>query len=140
MLTDPEFRGLCQYWLGVPLLPMKRTLPPCPACGKSVDPHGDHFVTCMSNGCTEGHNDLRDALSTLMVKARVAHEVEACDATGRRPTDLLLKHYSGGSDVAVDLTVTSCLQIAEVPARCAEGQRVPLEGGIGQGPRQCGLV
>ena len=41
--------------------------------------------------------------------------MEAGDGTGRRPADLLLKHYSGGSDVAVDLTVTSCLQISEYP-------------------------
>ena len=115
MLSDPEFRGLCRYWLGVPLLPMGRTLPPCPACGKAVDPFGDHFVTCMSNGCTERHNELRDALSALMAKARVAHEVEAGDGTGRRPADLLLKHFSGGHDVAVDITVTSCMQVAEHP-------------------------
>ena len=63
----------------------------------------------MSNGCTERHNDLRDALSSLMTKARVAHEVEAGDGTGRRPADLLMKHFIGGNDVAVDLTVTSCL-------------------------------
>ena len=37
-LSDVDFRSMCQFWLGLPVLPVRRCLPPCPACGKALDP------------------------------------------------------------------------------------------------------
>ena len=66
-------------------------------------------VTTSSPACLTGARSATTSytISTLMLKACVAHEVEGEDGTGRRPADLLLKHYSGGHDVAVDITITS---------------------------------
>ena len=60
VLLDQEFRSLCRWWLGIPLLPEGVTLPACPLCREALDPFGDHFVVCKSNGTTARHNALRD--------------------------------------------------------------------------------
>ena len=80
-------------------------------------------MTCHSNGWTERHNDLRDSLSALLDKATVTHDLEPpCVGTNRRPADLLLRHFKGGRDVAVDITVTSCLKSSEYPLDVARAR------------------
>ena len=67
-ISDVDYRVLLRWWLGLPLLPLGRTLPDCPACGEPVDPFGDHFVCCDKNGGTRRHNALRDALFDVLVR------------------------------------------------------------------------
>ncbi len=50
ILHDADFRSLCRFWLGLPLLPEGMTLPECPLCHESLDAYGDHFVTRKKNG------------------------------------------------------------------------------------------
>ena len=80
-LPDADFRSLCRYWLGLPLLPDGTTYQ-CPLCQGSVDPHGDHLVTCTRNGLTQRHNALRDELSRILTASGVAHQKEV-HALGR---------------------------------------------------------
>ena len=45
-LSDIDFRSLCRYYLGLPLLQDGTTLGPCPLCREPLDPFGDHFDVC----------------------------------------------------------------------------------------------
>ena len=54
--SDTEHRLLLRWWLGLPILPVGVTLPGCPLCRGSIDPFGDHFVSCEQNGSTQRHN------------------------------------------------------------------------------------
>ena len=76
-LSDVDFRSLCRFWLGLPLLPMGRCLPPCPACGEALDPFGDHLVGCRKNLLVPRHHDIRDHLCDVLQLAglRYAKEV-----------------------------------------------------------------
>ena len=59
-LTDCEFRCCLRYWLGVPL---HSNSYPCPECGGSADPFGDHQIGRGSNGDRiSHHNAIRDVI------------------------------------------------------------------------------
>ena len=108
ILPDSDFRNLCRYWLGVPLLPDGK-VQQCPLCGEPVDPFGDHMVNCAKNGRTRRHNAMRDCWSSLLTNAAISHVREAVSRTGQRPADILLLSWDKGRDIAVDFTVTSPL-------------------------------
>ena len=109
VFLDTEFRSLCRFWLGLPLLPEGETLPPCPECGCSLDPFGDHFVTCRKNGLSRRHNALRDSWSQVLTASNIRHSKEVSTPHGDRPTDILLLGWDKGTDVCVDITITSPL-------------------------------
>ena len=105
-LSDTDFRSLCRYWLGLPLMPDGITRS-CPLCSEAVDPFGDHFVNCRKNGRTRRHNAVRDCWSNLLTSASISHIREAPSTTGQRPADLLLLAWDKGRDIAVDFTITN---------------------------------
>ena len=47
-IPNEEFRLLCRYWLGAPLLETSGPLI-CPKCGNPSDGLGDHMVRCHKN-------------------------------------------------------------------------------------------
>ena len=104
-LSDTDFRSLCRFWLGLPVLPDGRIYS-CPLCGEGVDPFGDHLVLCKKNGHTKRHNDFRDAWATALTAAGISYIKEASSSDGRRPADILLLSWDLGRDVAVDFTVS----------------------------------
>ena len=113
-IGDVEYRVLLRWWLGLPLLPLGRTLPGCPLCGEPVDAYGDHFVCCNKNGISRRHNALRDALFNVLVQHAIPVLKE--DGTeGRRQADVLLVGWERGRDVAVDLTVSHPLGLSKHP-------------------------
>jgi len=114
-LSDVEFRSLCRWWLGMPLLPLGRCLPPCPECGDPIDPFGDHFVCCQKNGMALRHNNVRDHFSQILSQAGISHAKEVCIPMGNgrshpfareRPADILLTGWDKGRDVAVDFSIS----------------------------------
>jgi hypothetical protein len=121
LLPDTDFRSLCRFWLGLPLLPDGHTYA-CPLCHEPVDPFGDHFVSCKHNGITRRHNALRDAISTLLSGAGVTHIKEAVSRTGSRPADILLINWDKGKDLAIDITVRHPLTLDNYPLTL-EGSR-----------------
>jgi hypothetical protein len=122
VLPDTDFRSLCRFWLGLPLLPDGRTYE-CPLCKDPVDPFGDHFVTCKHNGITRRHNALRDALSTLLGSAGIPHVKEATSKSGARPADVLLLNWDKGRDLAVDITIRHPLTLDAYPLSADAARR-----------------
>ena len=123
VLVDTEFRSLCRYWLGLPLLPQGESLPPCPECRGAIDPFGDHFVTCKNNGATRRHNALRDAWAQVLATANIRHAKEVAASGGDRPADILLIGWDKGCDVCVDLTITSPLALDAFPLSVEKAKR-----------------
>ena len=115
ILPDTDFRSLCRFWLGLPLLPEGITLPECPLCHESLDPYGDHFVTCRKNGSTRRHNALRDAWVQVLLVANVPHIKEVPTNDGDIPADILLVAWDKGRDVAVDFTICSPCTLDNYP-------------------------
>jgi len=125
LLSDIDFRSLCRYFLGLPLLQDGTTLRPCPLCREALDPFGDHFVTCAKNGVTRRHNSVRDSWADLLRQSGVPHVKEAPSATNERPADILLLGFSKGIDVALDFTVCSPCTLDQYPL-CPERVRKHL--------------
>ena len=114
LIPDSDFRNLCRYWLGLPLLPDGSTAK-CPLCSLTVDPFGDHFTNCKNNGPTRRHNALRDAWSNLLSSSAISHRREAVSGNGQRPADILLLNWDKGRDIAVDFTIVSPLTLDALP-------------------------
>ena len=122
IIPDSDFRSLCRFWLGLPLLEDGKTFP-CPLCHDTADPFGDHFVTCKKNGLTRRHNAVRDSWSALFSAASVTHVKEAPSNDHRRPADLLLTAWEKGRDLAVDFTITHPLGADAFPLTLDVGKR-----------------
>ena len=114
LLPDTDFRSLCRYWLGLPLL-QDGSVTKCPLCNGTVDPCGDHFTNCKHNGITRRHNELRDAWSYLLSLAAISHKREAVSGSDHRPADILLLGWDRGRDIAVDFTVVSPMTLDAFP-------------------------
>ena len=123
VLSDVDYRSLCRWWLGLPILPQGCILPPCSACGEALDTYGDHLVCCPQNGLTRRHHALRDAWSSLLTKAGASHAKEVEAPSGNRPADLLLKAWDKGTDIAVDLTVSHPFALDQMPLRTEKCHR-----------------
>ena len=133
-LSDTDFRSLCRFWLGLPLLPGSSSPSPprCPHCPELLDPFGDHLLSCKSNGIASRHNILRDAFAAVLTSAGIQHAREVMIPLGlgrnspfarERPADLLLTGWDRGRDLAVDLTVTHPACPSLFPLACEKARR-----------------
>ena len=90
-----------------------------PACLRDSDVHGDHAMCCGSGGeRISRHNNLRDAFYETAVAAGLGPVREGrflLPGTDRRPADVLLHHWAGGKDAALDVTIVTPLQAATMP-------------------------
>jgi hypothetical protein len=125
VIPDREFRSLCCWWLGVPVISVgdRPVRCPMPACREDLDAYGDHLVCCPYNGLTKRHNALRDAWCGVLRGAAIDHGREVVARGGSRPADILLVGWDGGSDVAVDLVVSHPLQAASWPLSADTAER-----------------
>ena len=107
-LTDCEFRCCLRYWLGIPL---HSNSYPCPECGSSADPFGDHQIGCGGNGYRiSRHNAIRDVIFNAAQSAALAPTREApglVPSSLSRPADVLLPNWSQGRPAALDVHVIS---------------------------------
>ena len=121
VITDRDFRSLCRWWLGLPLLAdSSARVPLCPLCATPVDIFGDHFVSCPKNGPTARHNALRDAWAQVLVSGGISHAKEVATLRRDRPADILLRHWDKGKSVAVDFVVSHPLSLSSTVST-AEG-------------------
>ena len=105
-LGGPQYSLLLRWHLGLPLLPKDCEGRPCGHCGTGVDVYGDHAVSCVKVGFGARHSGAQDFICRMLAQARLPHEREAHVGGGvRRPADILLRGWSDGGDLAVDLTV-----------------------------------
>ena len=110
-LTDCEFRCFLHYWHGIPL---HSNSYPCPECGGSADPFGDHQIGCGGNGDRiSHHNAIRDVLFNAAQSAALAPTREAPGlvlSSLSRPADVLLLNWSQSRPDALDVHVISPMQ------------------------------
>ena len=88
----------------------------CPLCpGNSLDPLGNHCVTCKRGGdVTLRHNALCDVLYNTFRRAGLSSHLEVGSGWGQessrtRPADILATNWDNGISAAFDATVTSLL-------------------------------
>ena len=105
-----EFRYSVLYRLGAPVYSSAGL---CPACRKDSDKYGDHAIVCGSHGeRIARHNQLRDAIYQVAASSNLAPRKEEnalLPGTSARPADVLIPHWTGGRDTALDVTVVSPL-------------------------------
>ena len=110
-LRSREFSVSVRYRLGCPVYP---TAGACPACSRLSDTAGDHAISCGSEGeRIARHNHLRDVLFHTAVSAALAPSREdraLLPGTDARPADVMIPHWTGGRDTALDVTVINPLQ------------------------------
>ena len=120
-LRPQEFVMVARYRLGLPLYNLDG---PCPACHRLSDKQGNHAMCCGSGGeRISRHNHLRDHLHDTAVAAGLgpAREVRfLIPGEDSRPADVLLPHWVGGKDAALDVTVVNPLQVATVVGASTE--------------------
>ena len=110
-MRSPEFAAAVKLRIG---LQVYDTAGACPACGRESDTMGDHAMVCGTGGeRISRHNALRDALFETAASAGLApvrEERALLPGNNRRPADLLIRHWAGGRDAALDVTITHPLQ------------------------------
>ena len=113
-----------RWWLGIPLLQDLPDNTPCPRCAATLDPFGDHLVCCKHNNFSARHGAVQECLLEFLRDAKQPVEREqGLDRENSRrvlkdrlrPADLLIRNWSAGKDVAVDVTVAHPLQRSESP-------------------------
>ena len=111
------YQLLLKWWLGIPLIPTTVGPISCPLCHSPCDVYGDHFVCCVQNNFYGRHTAVQDALLRILESSSIPCSREQGTGLGgkERPADVLLHHWVGGKDGAVDITVTHALQLSEQP-------------------------
>ena len=109
-MLPQNFQLTLQYRLGLPIYTTVN--PICPACGKQMDPYGDHTVVCATeNERICRHDALCDAIfeqashAGLFPKKEPRSLVPDCQ---RRPGDVYIPHWRNRPH-AFDVAVTSPL-------------------------------
>ena len=110
-LRGPEFIVMVKFRLGCKIYSVAG---PCPACGKPSDVLGDHALCCGQKGeRIARHNALRDVIYAVAASAALGPTKEGrflLPGSDRRPADVLVPHWAGGRDAALDVTVIHSLQ------------------------------
>ena len=92
-----------------------------------MDPFGDHLLCCPRNNYSKRHTAVQEAIAVILGEAGqpFAKEVTIpdCPDTQLRPADILLKGWSAGTDVAVDVTVGHGWQHSEQAAAATSQTR-----------------
>ena len=109
VMRPQVFRTAVAYRLGVPVVPSGVL---CPLCMHTVDPLGDHAACCTKNGdLIVRHNRVRNLVERFCEEAMLSPVLEKKgilgSTSGRRPGDVTLPLWTGGSALAVDVAVTS---------------------------------
>ena len=124
-ISYPHWQTGMRWWLGLPLV--DSSSPTCPHCQQPSDPLGDHAVCCKRCSFYDRHSAVQLFLCDSLQEGKqpFTREVEldrhnrSC-RNGRRlrPADILLAHWDGGKDLALDVTVSHPCQLSEIP--CSE--------------------
>jgi hypothetical protein len=131
-LHSAEFRAVAQYRLGIPLYSVAGA---CLTCHAHNDVFGDHAIACATDAeRIARHDHLRDVLFQAAQTAALAPVRERRDLfpyDNERPADVYIPMWTQGRDAALDVTVISPLQAAEV-RRAAANAGAALETAVRQ--------
>ena len=110
-MRPAEFIVSVKYRLGVPVF---STAGQCTACARHSDALGDHAISCGYQGeRIARHDSLRDALFHTAQQGCLGPTREdraLLPGSEARPADVLIPHWTGGRDTALDVTVVNPLQ------------------------------
>ena len=110
-MKPAEFIVSVKYRLGVPVF---STAGQCSACSRHSDALGDHAISCGYQGeRIARHDSLRDALFHTAQQGCLGPTREdraLLPGSEARPADVLIPHWTGGRDTALDVTVVNPLQ------------------------------
>jgi hypothetical protein len=124
-LRRGEFIFAVRYRLGMRVFESEGECP-MPHCRAHSDKEGDHAIGCAINGeRISRHNHIRDALFNAAAQATLGPVKEPdglLTGSDDRPADILIPYWTQGRSTALDVSVISPLQAAQVE-RCA------LDGG-----------
>ena len=92
-------------------LPLYETVSVCSACENALlDTFGDHSIICSASGDRiKRHNAVRDQIFYTCKAAHLSPQIESgVDSTSQQwPVDVLLRNWSCGRPLAMDVTITS---------------------------------
>ena len=125
-ISPEDYRIGVRWQLGIPLLPLTLEAAICPVCNSPADVFGDHLLCCRRNNFYGRHFAVQEALVGMAQAADLSFVREAAlpksnqgphglRGPALRPADLLLRAWSGGTDLAVDVTVKHPLQENQKP-------------------------
>ena len=112
-LSAKELQVSFKYRLGVAVYDEERKYPYCKS--GTLDTFGDHAVNC--HGMEEAisrHDRIRDRIASACSAANLYPVIEKCNLIAEnnsRPGDIYLLSRKSGESAALDLTVTSSLQL-----------------------------
>jgi hypothetical protein len=113
-----------RYRLGAPMDTSASRL--CPGCGCSMDPLGDHALSCHSLGTYGRHNDLRNKFASLCQDAGLRVQVEdGPEGSSRRVGDTVV-HGLFETPAAVDFVLPHALHPSCDLANVRAGQSAAL--------------
>ena len=99
-------------------LPLDDTVSVCSACENALlDTFGDHSIICLASvDRIKRHNAVRDQIFYTCKAAHLSPQIESGvdSASQQRPADVLLRNWSCGRPLAIDVTITSPLQSSVV--------------------------
>ena len=111
-MPPTDYVLLLKWHLGVPIIPIHYSGRRCAACGRAVDPFGDHAVMCPCSAFHDRHLGANNFVCRVLQEAGIPHRREqSVDGSGSRPADILLPGFARGQDVAVDITITHPIQV-----------------------------
>ena len=106
LIPSSEYVSLIKWHVGIPQLPPDSAGQRCGPCGRPIDPHGDHAVSCSYSRLHERHLGVQSYICQVLQESKVVHAREqTVDATQSRPADILLTSWRNGQDMAIDITV-----------------------------------
>jgi len=114
VFPSDQYRLGLRWCLGMSVV-VGDPLPAFSGCGMCLDALGDHLLCCKRINFAHRHNLVQETFMQLLQQAGqgVAREqvIPDCDIANLRPADLLLRHWDGGRDTAVDFTVVHGWQV-----------------------------
>jgi hypothetical protein len=108
-LGAAKYRLLLRWWLGIKVVQGDGGAP-CPLCGESLDPFGDHLLCCKKNKLVQRHNAVRDALAMVFREMGIRCQTEVAIGGKTRPADVAFLGVDPAGPLAVDLVVFHPLQ------------------------------
>ena len=116
-MYNREFQFAVAYRLGLPVN-LSKNVCSMPNCSQSVDKYGDHALSCGYGGDRiYRHNALRDSIFHLLRKVGFDAKLEKKGLlanSNEKPGDIFVHSFDAGRPAALDVTVSSSMQLSSI--------------------------
>ena len=107
LIPSPDFQGLLQFHLGIPVLPCPDSA--CPRSATPLDQPGNHLICCHRNGITQRHGAVQDLVYRIVQRSGLTARKEQSAPDRTRPGDIFISRLDVNGPAAVDITVRHTL-------------------------------